>query len=66
MPGRRELHNLIVKFGPCVVIEEALCLRMLRKTLSVVPVPEVYGWKVEEGCVFIYMELIQGETLHDR
>lgn len=66
-PVKFEHLKLIVKFGPCVVVEEALCLRMLRKTLpEKVPVPEVYGWRVEEGRVFIYMELIQGETLHDR
>lgn len=26
----------------------------------------MYGWKVEESHVFIYMEFIQGETLHDQ
>ncbi|KAL1955308.1 hypothetical protein VTO42DRAFT_8840 [Malbranchea cinnamomea] len=65
-PVKFENLNLIVKFGPSVVIEEALCLRMLRKKLSVVPVPEVYGRKVEEGYVFIYMEHIHGESLHDQ
>ncbi|KAG5290134.1 phosphotransferase enzyme family protein [Histoplasma ohiense] len=66
-PVKFEHLGLIVKFGPCVVVEEAVCLRMLRKTLpEKVPVPEVYGWRVEEGRVFIYMELIHGETLHDR
>lgn len=65
-PVKLEHLDLIVKFGPCMVIEEALCLRMLRENVPVVPVPEVYGWKVEEGCVFIYMELIRGETLLDR
>lgn len=59
--------KLIVKFGRCVAVEEALCLRMLGNTLpEKVPVPEMYGWRVEKGRVFIYMELIQGETLHDR
>lgn len=59
--------NLIVKFGSSVAIEEALCFRMLWKTFcGNVPVPEIYGWKVQESCVFIYMELIKGETLQDK
>ena len=67
MPVKFEHLNLIVKFGPHVVIEEALCLHMIYTTLSdKVPVPEVYGWKVEGGCVFIYVELVRGESLHDR
>lgn len=66
-PVKFECLNLIIKFGPHVVIEEALCLYMVHKVLSdKVPVPEVYGWKVNEGCVFIYMELVRGESLHDR
>lgn len=59
--------NLIVKFGSLVKAEEALCLHMLRMSFSEkIPVPEVYGWKVEEGRVFIYMELIRGDTLLDK
>lgn len=64
-PVKFEHLKLIIKFGPCVVVEEALCLCMLWKTFpKKVPVPEVYGWRVEEGHMFIYMELIEGETLH--
>lgn len=59
--------NLVVKCGHHVKVEEALCQRMVHKILANrVPVPEVYGWKVEEGFVFIYMELIQGDPLCDR
>ncbi|KAM5477064.1 hypothetical protein MauCBS54593_000335 [Microsporum audouinii] len=66
-PVRFEHLDLIVKCGPYVVVEEALCLRMLQKTFAKkVPVPEVYGWRVEGRDVFIYMELIRGETLQDR
>lgn len=66
-PVKFDNLNLIVKFGSRVVVGEALCLRMLQKTLAdKVPVPEVYGWKVEGDYVFIYMELIQGESLYDR
>nr|KMM71857.1 hypothetical protein CPAG_08158 [Coccidioides posadasii RMSCC 3488] len=40
------------EFGSAVEIEEALCLRMIRKTFcDKIPVPEVYGWKVHNGCV---------------
>jgi hypothetical protein len=31
-----------------------------------VPVPEVYGWTEDGGQRFIYMELIQGDTLEVR
>jgi hypothetical protein len=66
-PVKFDSLNLIVKFGPHVVVEEALCLRMLPKILAdKVPVPEVYGWRVEGPYVFIYMELIQGESLYNR
>ncbi|KMP08837.1 hypothetical protein CISG_01875 [Coccidioides immitis RMSCC 3703] len=66
-PVKFDHLNLLVKFGSAVEIEEALCLRMIRKTFcDKIPVPEVYGWKVHNGCVFIYMELIRGDTLHDR
>jgi hypothetical protein len=66
-PIRFENLNLIVKFGLCVGIEEALCLRLIKKHLADrVPVPEVYGWRVDGPYVFIYMQLIQGETLHNR
>ncbi|PGH26514.1 hypothetical protein AJ80_01828 [Polytolypa hystricis UAMH7299] len=66
-PVRFDDLNLVVKFGPLVRVEEAICLRMIGAALSgKVPVPEVYGWRVDGRYVFIYMELVQGETLHDR
>ncbi|KAL2871719.1 aminoglycoside phosphotransferase family protein [Aspergillus lucknowensis] len=66
-PVKFDNLNLIVKFGPHVVVEEALCLRILQKTLAdTVPVPEVYGWRVEGAYACIYMELIQGESLYNR
>ena len=59
--------GLIVKFGPHVTVEEALCTWAIRKVLRYeVPVPEVYGWRVDGSEVFIYMELIQGVTLKER
>ncbi|OAT11194.1 phosphotransferase enzyme family protein [Blastomyces gilchristii SLH14081] len=66
-PVKFEHLNLLVKFGPSVAVEEALTLRMLRMSFAEkIPVPEVYGWRVYQNSVFIYMELIQGDTLHDR
>lgn len=42
-------------------------MHMVKKALpNKVPVPEVYGWKVEGNIVLIYMELIRGESLHNR
>ena len=33
---------------------------------NAVPVPEVYGWRVDGRDVFIYMQLIRGDRLKDR
>jgi len=37
-----------------------------RVLLEQVPVPEVYGWRVDGQDVFIYIEFIPGETLKER
>lgn len=60
--------NLLVKLGRNVKVSEAQCLWMIKRVLhDQVPVPEVFGWRVDEnGYVFIYMELIRGQTLNDR
>jgi hypothetical protein len=59
--------GLLVKFGRQVSIMEAQNLVAIRTSLGpLVPVPEVYGWRVVENEVFIYMELVQGDTLHTR
>lgn len=66
-PVRFEELGLIIKFGPHVTVEEALCIWAIRRVLHThVPVPEVYGWRVDGPEVFIYMELIRGDTLKDR
>lgn len=31
-----------------------------------IPVPEVYGWRVDEGHVLIYMEHVKEQTLLER
>ena len=56
--------NVLVKFGYGVPVEEALNLWMVKRRFqNRVPVPEVFGWRVEEGVVYIYMEPIRGPTL---
>ncbi|KAJ4509697.1 hypothetical protein HRR83_006987 [Exophiala dermatitidis] len=59
--------QLVIKHGPNVTIDEALTMWAVRKQLgSEVPVPELYGWRVVNGTVFIYMELVGGVTLEQR
>jgi hypothetical protein len=66
LPVRFEHLNLIVKFGPHVAIAEAQCLWVIKRVLrDEVPVPEVSGWRVDGRDVFIYMQLVRGETLKD-
>ena len=67
LPVRYESLGLIVKFGNHVKVYEAQCLLMIKKLLGdEVPVPEVYGWRIHDNQVFIYMQLIQGQTLFDQ
>jgi hypothetical protein len=69
---RFEDLGLIVKFGPDISTLEAINLWAVRRALGdVIPVPEVYGWRVverdgESSEVFIYMQLVQGLTLEQR
>jgi hypothetical protein len=66
-PVRFESLGLIVKFGYHVTIYEAQCLRIIKRVFNdEVPVPEVYGWRVHDDQVFIYMQLIQGQALIDQ
>ncbi|KAL3443606.1 phosphotransferase enzyme family protein [Aspergillus insuetus] len=66
-PGLVELEdlNLIVRFGPRVSTLEALNPWVVRRLLKdKVPVPEVFGWRIDDqGHFFIYMDLIKGPTL---
>ncbi|KAF2757271.1 hypothetical protein EJ05DRAFT_486341 [Pseudovirgaria hyperparasitica] len=58
--------NLLVKYGPssCVPLYEALVTMFIRHQVGTkVPVPEVFGWRVEGNYVYIYLSLIQGQTL---
>ncbi|EFW20440.1 conserved hypothetical protein [Coccidioides posadasii str. Silveira] len=59
--------GLLVKFGQCVSVVEVQCIWAIRKLFGDrVPVPELYGWRVEGDVVFIYMQKIQGALLHDK
>ncbi|KAK2753170.1 hypothetical protein FQN54_007996 [Arachnomyces sp. PD_36] len=63
-PVRFNDLNLLVKYGRQITIAEGQCLWAIRRLLTdQVPVPEVYGWCQDGGETFIYMQLIQGETL---
>lgn len=67
LPVIFEHLNLIVKFGPHVAIAEAQCLWVIKRVLrNEVPVPEVYGWRVDGRDVFIHMQYVRGETLKDQ
>lgn len=62
--------NLVVKFGDpsCVRLEEAQALRAMAQLFpdKEVPVPELFGWRFDDGENFIYMGLIDGPTLEER
>lgn len=59
--------NLVVKFGSPsrVKLEEAQAMWAIGQMFPVkdVPVPELFGWRVDKGENFIYMSLIKGPTL---
>jgi len=58
--------KLLVKYGSSLSIAEGQCLWAIRKALGQdIPVPEVYGWRRDGNEVFIYMQLIEGQTLED-
>jgi len=70
-----ERLGLVVKWGGYENVEEAHCMRMIRRLCGdLIPVPEIYGWIREPSNaihphfpqVFIYMEWIPGVTLKDR
>ncbi|EJT99899.1 hypothetical protein DACRYDRAFT_95747 [Dacryopinax primogenitus] len=64
-PVRFPALGLLVKFGTAASIVEGQCLYALQGR-TVLRVPEVYGWTVENGRAFVYVELIRGVTLQDR
>ncbi|KAI1932686.1 hypothetical protein LOZ66_006812 [Ophidiomyces ophidiicola] len=59
--------GLVVKYGADVTIVEAQTQKMVYEKLQgQVPVPEVFGWIEDGGQRFIYMSLVEGETLQVR
>jgi tRNA A-37 threonylcarbamoyl transferase component Bud32 len=60
--------NLVKVGDPSRVrLEEALALRAVKQAFpnNEVPVPELYGWRINDGKNFIYMSYISGPTLRD-
>ena len=48
--------QLLVKSGKKVTIDEAVTIWAIKKNFGhLLPVPELYGWRVHLGTVFIYM-----------
>ncbi|RDW93784.1 aminoglycoside phosphotransferase family protein [Aspergillus mulundensis] len=59
--------GLLVKYGADTTVAEAETQIMIYTHLKDrVPVPEVFGWTEDDGQVFIYMSLVEGETLEQR
>lgn len=64
-----EEFGLVVKFRwpPRVRLDDALTMRALREAFpkGEVPIPEVFGWRLEDGMNFIYRSLVIGVMLCD-
>lgn len=59
--------GLIVKYGTDVTAAEIEAQIMMYERLQgQVPVPEVYGWAKDGDQMFLYMALIEGDTLQTR
>lgn len=66
-PVKFEGLGLIIKFRPHMTVEEVLRIWAIRRVPhDSVPVPELYGWRVDRPEAFIYMELIRGDSLKER
>lgn len=62
-----ERLGLLVKFGRRVTVTEAQCMWAMKELFGdKVPVPELFGWRVRNEIVFIYMQFVRGDTLADR
>ncbi|CAJ2510209.1 Uu.00g061090.m01.CDS01 [Anthostomella pinea] len=58
--------GLVVKYGSEITIAEAQCLWYFARYMKdAVPTPELFGWCQDDGETFIYMELVDGDTLED-
>ncbi|KAB8257153.1 phosphotransferase enzyme family protein [Aspergillus pseudonomiae] len=59
--------GLFVKYGADVTVVEAQTQMMLHEHLKdQAPIPKVFGGAEDGGQVFIYMSLVEGETLQER
>ncbi|RYO79250.1 hypothetical protein DL766_003826 [Monosporascus sp. MC13-8B] len=59
--------GLAVKYGADVTIAEVEAQVLMRERLQGrVPVPEVFGWAEDSGQQFIYVSLVEGDTLQAR
>lgn len=59
--------GLAVKYGADVTIAEVETqVSMHEKLKDRVPIPEVFGWAEDGGQKFIYMSLVDGDTLQAR
>ncbi|KAJ9129646.1 hypothetical protein NKR19_g10263 [Coniochaeta hoffmannii] len=66
LPVTFEELGLIVKYGFDITVAEAQCLWYFNKHMKgEVPTPELFGWCVDDGQTFIFMELIPGQTLEE-
>ncbi|ORY09386.1 phosphotransferase enzyme family protein [Clohesyomyces aquaticus] len=57
--------GVFVKWGSDMRIAEGQTLYAIRHHLKkkTITVPEIYGWRTDQGEVFLYMEVISGRTL---
>ncbi|KFA72234.1 hypothetical protein S40288_07373 [Stachybotrys chartarum IBT 40288] len=56
--------GLAIKYGADITIAEVEAQVLMYKRLQGrVPVPEVFGWAEDSGQQFIYMSLVEGDTL---
>ena len=59
--------QLVIKYGSNVTIDEAMTMQKIGERFGPrVPVPEVFGWRVYQDKLLIYMEHIPGFTLRER
>ncbi|KAI1334286.1 hypothetical protein F5Y15DRAFT_295413 [Xylariaceae sp. FL0016] len=65
-PVPYEELGLAIKYGSEITIAEAQCLWFFSRHMKTeVPTPELFAWCHDGGETFIFMELVEGETLAD-
>lgn len=59
--------GLFVKYGADVSTAEARAIMMVQDHFQgCIPVPEIFGWTEDADQTFIYMSIIEGDTLETR